>query len=218
MIPSASNSCIPGLETARTRLIDPQGNRYDFWGLFCNKALKKGDFIGMYNGMWRHAEDSFEFGNRYAIELSFGITVAPPGQRPDPRIYPIAMANEPRPGTTANSVLHEWVFGREDVELPKNVREPRFYGVGLVACEDIPKGTEICWHYGASYGPIRDYPVGAKCVMGQVKAHPPAVLGHKLPYDSVSPTINSPSNSSDSDSDPTYKGAALQLVMKLLTF
>ena len=31
-------------------------------------------------------DDTFQFGNRYAIELSHGMMVAPPGQRPNPRV------------------------------------------------------------------------------------------------------------------------------------
>ena len=216
IIPTRSLSCIPELYVARSCLRDSNGRRYDFWGLFCDKDLKRGDFIGMYSGQWTHAGDPFDFGTRYAIQLSYGMLVAPPGQRPDPHFYSLAMANEPHPAAMANSILHEWVFGREDVEnIPINVRDTRFYGVGLVACEDIPKRTEIHWHYGSLYGPTRDYPVGSSCKMNSVNVHPPHVLGHKLPYDSVSPILDSPSNSSDSSSqeDPSYRSI---IISKLL--
>ena len=105
-LPIQTQSCRQDLYVSRTRLHDePSGQRYDFWGLFCHKDIRKGEFIGMYAGLWIHSSQSFNFGNRYAIDLSHGMTVAPPGQRPNPQQYPIAMANEPRPHTTANAML-----------------------------------------------------------------------------------------------------------------
>ena len=104
-LPSKSRMCIPRIYIARSILHDPSGVRYDFWGLFSERDIVKGEFIGMYNGIWKHKDQSFEFGHRYAIELSYGMMVAPPGQRPDPQLYPIAMANEPCPGSKANATL-----------------------------------------------------------------------------------------------------------------
>ena len=200
-----SPCCIPELYVARTRLRDAHGHQYDFWGLFCDRDLKKGECIGMYSGVWVHADDSFEFGSRYAIELSYGMMVAPPGQRPDPRQYPIAMANEPRPNTNANATLSEWVFDRDEIHsIPAHIIDDRFYGAGLVACEDIRKCTEIRWHYGPHYSAFRDYNVGNPCIVA-TNVHPPQVLGRKLPYNSVSPVIDSPFDSDDSDEDPTYR-------------
>lgn len=206
-------TCITGLYVARTSLQAPSGERYDFWGLFCHHHLKVGDFIGMYRGMWIHHSDSFDFGNRYAIDLSHGMTVAPPGQRPDPQQYPISMANEPRPDASANAVLYEYVFGREHVaNIPTNVSETVFFGCGLIACADIPPNTEICWHYGRKYE--RDYPVGEACT-AKPNAHPVDVLKRPLSFDAVSPMLDSPSNTSDDDSDPDYGSSVLQNAHKI---
>ena len=85
--------------------------------------------------------------------------------------------------------------------IPANVTEDSFHGVGLVACERIPRDTEICWHYGESYTGLRDYPVGDACAV-DTAVHPPQALGHPLPYTSVCPMLDSPSASSDELDDP----------------
>lgn len=219
-LPIHYNGCIPELYVARSRLLNAvTGQRYDFWGLFCERNIRSGEFIGMYNGIWIHSGHTFEFGNRYAIELSHGMMVAPPGQRPDPQLYPIAMANEPQSGTTANAFLHEWVFGREDVEnIPQDVHDEHFFGAGLVACADIPQNTEITWYYSATYDKIRDYQVGVSCAIPtHINVHPTDALGHAVPYDAVSRMLDSPSNSSSSD-DPDYRSTKEDLVLKLLKY
>lgn len=205
-LPTLSAVVRPNLYVARTRLIEETTRqRYTFWGLYSHRDINRGEFIGMYNGVWIHSSQSFEFGNRYAIELSQGMSVAPPGQQPDPQHFPIAMANEPRPGTRANAFLHEWTFDRADVaDIPDNIHESIFFGVGLVACDDIPANTEIRWHYGMHYQPFRDYNVGEHCrVTGVATPNPVHTLRHPLPYDAVCPFVDTPSNSED-DSDPDY--------------
>ena len=202
ILPSQSRSARSDLYVSRSRLSAPNGARYDFWGLYCEHDLGVGDFIGMYNGMWISSSDSFSFGNRYAIECSIGVTVAPPGQRPDPRRYPIAMANEPPLGVEANATMQEFHFGREHVEnIPSQHNEDLFHGVGLIACVAIPRNTEIYWHYGPRYH--RDYTTGSSC-RAEANAHPCDALGHQLSFDAVSPMIDSPSNSSDDSDDPNY--------------
>lgn len=204
-LPVKSHSCRAGLYVAKTRLRMSSGALYDFWGLFCHDDIPRGDFIGMYSGIWIHSDDAFPFGNRYAIEVASGLLVAPPGQRPDPQEYPIAMANEPAPGGTANAMMQEWVFGRRDIaQIPDHVHDDVFHGVGLLACEFIPRDTEIRWYYGASYGGIRDYAVGDGCdVVSDV--HPCLALGRQLPFDAVSPALDSPSSTDNEDSDPDYR-------------
>tara|TARA_B110000046_G_scaffold184991_1_gene225137 strand:+ start:2771 stop:3496 length:726 start_codon:yes stop_codon:yes gene_type:complete len=201
ILPSTSASARTDLYVSRTILRDAHGARYHFWGLYCDNDLSAGDFIGMYNGTWISSGDNFPFGNRYALTLSHGMTVSPPGQRPDPRGYPVAMANEPVLHSTANANMQEWTFGPEHVEhIPIQHRgESRFYGVALVACVDIPRNTEIKWHYGPNYS--RNYGIGAAC-SGELTSHPCDALGHKLPFDAVSPALSSPSNSDDDD--PSY--------------
>jgi hypothetical protein len=73
-------------------------------------------------------------------------------------------------------------------------------------CTHIPQNTEIRWHYGETYAPLRDYNTGGPCRVIVRDLHPPDVLGHLLPYDAVSPMLDSPSNSSSSD-DPEYTSA-----------
>ena len=203
-LPSLSASCRSDLYIARTRLVAPSGDRYNFWGLFCHNDIRAQEFIGMYAGMWRDiSEGAFPFGNRYAVEFSM-LLVAPPGQQPDPQQYPIAMANEPTPNSQANAMLKEWIFDRSDIDgIPTNVTDSQFHGIGLVACKHIMKNTEITWHYGASYDPIRNYQTGLS-ITCTTNAYPPQVLGHLLPYNSVSPPLSSPSNSDDEHNDPTY--------------
>ena len=70
-LPSLSASCRSDLYIARTRLLAPSGDRYNFWGLFCHNDIRAQEFIGMYAGMWRDiSEGVFPFGNRYAVEFS----------------------------------------------------------------------------------------------------------------------------------------------------
>ena len=206
------------LYVAKSRLRTPHGQPYDFWGLYCHNDIRKGEFIGMYNGMWIHSHEIFPFGNRYAIQVASSMMVAPPGQQPNPQQYPIAMANEPAPGTRANAMLREWVFSRADIAgIPQNVADDSFHGVGLVACVDIPQNSEIYWHYGPHYNPIRGYATGDPCHI-LTDVHPPQALGHPLPYDCVSPVLDSPSASDDSDADPSYRGKwrALHNISKLI--
>ena len=203
-LPSLSASCRSDLYIARTRLVAPAGDRYNFWGLFCHNDINAGEFIGMYAGMWRDvSEGLFPFGNRYAVEFAM-LLVAPPGQQPDPQQYPISMANEPARNTQANAMLKEWVFDRSEIDgVPANVTDSHFHGIGLVACRHIPRNTEITWQYGETYNPIRDYHTGAN-ITCTTNVHPPQVLGHNLPYNSVSPPLSSPSTSDDEHDDPTY--------------
>lgn len=205
-LPSTSKSCRADLYVSKTRLRMSTGQLYDFWGLYCHNDIAKGAFIGMYSGIWIHSTDTFPFGHRYAIEVAASLLVAPPGQRPDPQQYPIAMANEPAPGTTANAMLHEWVFDRKDIaDIPADIQDNMFHGVGLLACEFIPRDTEIRWFYGVSYNAIRNYPVGNGCSVTS-DVHPCHELGHPLPFDAASPILGSPSASDNEDSDPTYSG------------
>jgi hypothetical protein len=196
-------NCIPTLYISRSELKNEDGDTFDFWGLYNDTDLKPGDFIGMYNGIWIHESEGFSFGHKYAIELSHGMMVAPPGQRPNPQKYPIAMANEPHKDGEANSTMVELIFGREHIDnIPHDVKDERFYGIGMFACKDIPKGTEILWFYGNSYAKIRDTEkyktVTQGCTIKDYN-HPNQVLQKKLCYNAVTPFIDSPSNSSSEE-------------------
>lgn len=214
-LPVTSHSCRTDLYVSKTRLRMASGQLYDFWGLFCHNDIPKGGFIGMYSGIWIHSDGAFPFGNRYAIEVASSLLVAPPGQRPDPQQYPIAMANEPAPGTVANATLREWAFDRRDVaQIPTKVLDHMFHGTGLLACELIPRNTEIRWFYGDTYSGIRNYPVGGGCGVAS-DVHPPHALGHQLPFDSVSPILASPSATDDEESDPSYRNGGQAALARL---
>jgi len=206
-LPIISGACRPDLYVAKTRLITGNGPLYDFWGLFCHNHIARDAFIGMYAGTWIHSDEVFPFGSRYALEVASSLLVAPPGQRPDPQRYPIAMANEPAPGKSANATMREYTFGRHDVSnIPAHIVEDVFHGVGLVACEDILRDTEILWYYGPSYAGLRNYPVNSIGCDTTSTISPPHALGHALPYESVSPMLATPSASDDEDEDPSYQG------------
>lgn len=199
--PATSESVRSDLYVAKTQLTDANSVKYPFWGLYCHKDLHAGEFIGMYSGMWIHADDDFEFGNRYALKTSYDVVVAPPSAHPDPQRYPIAMANEPAPHTHANAYMIEYVFDREEVRgIPSQIKDERFFGMALYACRDIPANAEITWVYGNDYS--RDYIYGDDCAsFTPPTAHPFDVLGGPIPYDAVSPFLDSPSaTSSDDDS------------------
>lgn len=199
-IPSVSRSARADLYVARTRMMTADGIRYDFYGLFCHNVINQGEFIGMYSGSWTHPDVPFAWGNRYALELSItAAVVSPPGQRPDPATYPIAMANEPLVESHANAGMLESRYERHELEgVPSWTTEQHFYGIGLFACRQIPARTEIRWFYGASYDGLRDYTPGYPCVATPTET-PIQRLGHGIPYNAVTPMIDSPSAcSSDS--------------------
>ena len=196
-VPSVSRAARADLYVARTRLMTANGIRYDFYGLFCHNVINQGEFIGMYSGSWIHPDDvPFEWGNRYALELTnVAAVVSPPGQRPDPASYPIAMANEPLPNTPANAGMIESRYERDELEcVPNGTTEQHFYGIGLFACTRIPARTEIRWFYGASYAAMRDYEEGEPCEATPTET-PLQRLGHPIPYHAVTPMIDSPSAS-----------------------
>ena len=141
-IPSQDLNSRRTLYTAQTRLRDQRtGQQYDFYGLFCTEPLHRGDFIGLYSGLWTHEEQPLtEEENRYAITLSAGLVVTPAltNGASDPALFPIAMSNEPRRGRHANAMLIEWNFTRAQVAaVPDDVADDAFFGCALVACAFI---------------------------------------------------------------------------------
>ena len=218
--------CIRDLYVAKTKLVAPRTRqRHHFWGLFCHREIKKGQFIGMYRGDWHNSRNyDCDAEDDYCLELNHDLLVTP-GSNPDPQEYPIAMANEPNADERANAVLVEYVFGRDDVSnIPADVeKEERFFGAGLVACCDIKPNTEIKWHYGPFYDKNRsrkNYTAGEPCDIWGDPPHPVPVVG-LLPYDAVSPFIDSRATSPSSSSDtPKYgsHSSHRHLTCRLLAF
>ena len=165
-----------------------QTKRFHF-GLFSYRDINPGDFIGMYTGKWIHESENFEFGNKFAVTASNGMSVAPPQQYPNPQIYSIAMANEPQahgPFNKANAFLRELIFDRSDVQVPQNLNEQIYIGLGLFACELIPANTEILWFYGDSYQAER-------VITNQVKT-----CTFQGPFKTISPLSKHPFHSTQS--------------------
>lgn len=201
-----SKCAIKELYIKQTQLKDIHGNRLNFRGLFCSKTLHEGDFIGMYNGKWQHEEYALDDNtSKYTIGMSHGMNVFPLST--NPKTYPIAMANEPPEHFTANATMTELVFDREDIsDIPGNVKDQLFFGLALIACTQIEAHTEITWFYGPHYSNLRTYAHGQPCSTTKLQGNPVNVLGHRLPYDAVSPFIESPSNSdSDDKSDDEWR-------------
>lgn len=210
VVNSASAACRADMYAAQTTLCDANGERYTFWGLFCHNDLARGEFIGLYNGEWTHELNTVS--TPYALQLSIGAVVTPVVHRGQvsPAQYPVAMANEPRPRAVGNAALHEWSLPRKAVSgIPDSVDDAEFYCAGLVACKDIPRDTEVRWHYGKDYGAWRDYAAGCGCVGSVARVgHPVDSLRHLIPYDAVTPFLDTPCVSSDEEADeaadPSY--------------
>ena len=85
--------------------------------------------------------------------------------KPDPRLYPLSFANEPREGQIANCSLHELVFVYDDLDDPDEriaakKRCGKWGALALYTCSDVHPSQELTWHYGTHYQ-RRDYLVGS---------------------------------------------------------
>ena len=94
-------------------------------------------------------------------------------------------------------MLREYVLGPEHVakEAEEAAAEELYYGVGLVVCAPIPKGTEITWYYGPGYR--RTYPTGDPGVLSVEEPHPFDVFGKRMPLGAVCPILDEPSEDED---------------------
>lgn len=222
---SRSSSSRSDLYIARSRLRSADGSRLDCWGLYCHNNIKRGEFIGLYTGIWTH--ESEETMNTYSLRLSIGAVVTPPTIQlnqtvtvQNPELYPTALANEPKRNDSANASLHEWVLDRSEVSnIPSEIRDERFFCAGIAACANISKNTEIRWFYGDLYQTNRNYNPGKQCKsMHFTPQHPMEGLRnfgiYYIHFDAVTPFISTPSTSSDEQDDPTYGG----ILRKLFSF
>lgn len=146
----------PCLKVHRTTLVNPKTKkRYTFNGLFTTKALKKGDFLGYYNGKFVRSTRSL-----YAFQLTrdFGF-VTPPLRKdsvppsPDPAAYPLAMANEPPQGSSASIHVKEFTRAKSGrlVVVPGIAPSTKIAAIGFYASKNIKRGDELFLHYGEHY-------------------------------------------------------------------
>lgn len=175
VIVPTSPLAIPGLLVKRTRLKKGK-RRLDFHGLFTTHDLPAYTFLGYYAGHFYDEAASSDDEDpadppppsHYAVNGS-GYTVVPPGERTargvDPRVYPLAMMNEPPRGTASNVDVVEWTTAKDAVPgVPPSTR------VGVLAvhtCRAVAAGEELYFHYGDAYDRRhygrRPYNVGRKC-------------------------------------------------------
>lgn len=199
-----------------TRATIHEDNSPNEFGLFCTEKLIAGNFIGLYNGEWFTAEafDSLhdhEARSKYAIsavDAQLGdAVVSPPlqGGRPDPKVFPLAMANEPPPGGTANCYLVEYQFLMDEVNIDSAIDQTRhdvpYSALGLVASEMIEPHAELFWHYGSTFP--RNYDEGAAANLPKgVSLEDPLTLLSRVPLDCVSAClIGGTVDESDSSSE-----------------
>lgn len=143
----------PFLAVSQTTLGNPEtGERYTFNGLFTTRSVPTGGFLGFYNGkMTDHGTKRAVRGGRYTFSTS-SLTIRPPsgkGGIVDVYRYPLAMANEPLPGTVSNACVVELTQAKENI--PQLPGKTSIEALGFFATRPIPAGEEIFIHYGKDY-------------------------------------------------------------------
>ena len=146
----------PFLAVSQTTLTNPEtSSRYPFLGLYTTKDLKKGEFLGFYNGDFKDGD--YKGKSRYAFSTSIGY-FKPKEKKGivDPLRYPLAMCNEPPPHQEANVFLKEFSSARHTIpSLPQNTQ---ITAIGFYACKNVRAGSELFINYGPDYHGRRDYP------------------------------------------------------------
>ena len=150
--------CIrPFLASAQTTLTYPSDAgtevRYPFGGLFTTRPLRKGDFIGFYNGKIHDLPrngGAYRGKDRYVFSAS-NAYVKPTRVRGKIEFArtPLALANEPAAGRAANVCAVERSVAKDVVPQLKPSR--RITAVVFYACTDVPAGAELFVHYGKGY-------------------------------------------------------------------
>lgn len=140
----------PFLATAQTTLRDPStGEQYPFQGLYTTSDLPAGAFLGFYNGTFK---DGSDYGGRNAYVFSLSYMHIIPRKtrgRVDARQYPLAMCNEPPPGTNASvaAVEHSNAAG----VIPHLPPRTPIAALGFYTCRPVRAGDELFIHYGLDY-------------------------------------------------------------------
>jgi len=146
----------PFLAVAPTMLRDgTTGERLPFDGLYTTQTLRRGAFLGFYNGDYKEVgERGYRGKHDYVFHVSDGYFVPRRVRRGgalrvDPLKYPLAMLNEPPRGGHANVIAVEIASAAGAVpHLPPRTK---ISAVGFYACDDVPAGQELYVHYGARY-------------------------------------------------------------------
>lgn len=144
--------CIrPFLAVAQTTLTDPDTKeRYPFDGLFAGRNIPAGGFLGFYNGNFK--DGTYRGKGAYTFQLSDMYVMPKPDRRTgtvSSAEYPLAMCNEPPPGTTANVVQRELSTARH--VIPQLPAKTGIAALGFYVCRDIRAGEELFLHYGTRY-------------------------------------------------------------------
>ena len=184
--PSMSPACRRHLYVRRPMepLRAADGSTIEGLALYSLTFLRAGSFIGLYaggkyseNSIRRCTADRRKTIDEYSIDIPEEArklfkhdficpdfeTSKSGRSKPDPRVFPLCYANEPREGTVANCVMNELFFLYDDLddansEIPEKEQDCKWGGLALYTCADIPPGTELTWYYGTDYA--RNYRPG----------------------------------------------------------
>ena len=176
---------------ARTQLVDPNGVRLNFTGLFTEKPLPRGAFVGLYTGEWvtprAYKRRDVKKRDRYAVNCSVDERYEEVICSPRPLFprsvnsekYPMAMANEPGLGKEANLILREYNFSIDELQFPNlvpdDLHDHDFAALGLVTSLPVCAHEELSWYYGADFK--RKYKVGRQSKLPKLIEDPLDILG-----------------------------------------
>jgi hypothetical protein len=140
--------------------------RAAFNGLFTNKYLQTGAFVGFYTGRFYETRDDDDDDDvvdrvptsRYAMSGSV-YTVVP--KSTDAQRYPMAMINEPPKDALANVFVVEWPVARDAV--PQLPPAEKVEVLAIHTTRPVCAGEELYLHYGKEYD-RHHYPDQGKCV------------------------------------------------------
>lgn len=160
----------PFIVVSQTTLRDPEtGERYPFNGLFAGQAIPKGGFIGFYSGDFKDGHYTGKAG-AYIFQMSdMYITPKRRGKTISSFEYPLAMCNEPAPGTMANVTQHEFTKAK-DVNgwvIPQLNKSTKIAALGFYACRNIKAGEELFLHYGNKYNRNHYKSIPGNDIVGQ---------------------------------------------------
>lgn len=133
----------------RTSLIDLATHEaYPFMGLFSGIDLSAGAFLGFYNGKIKDGD----YGGKDSYVMSNGNVYVKPVKnkgKVDPAKYPLAMINEPPPGTDANVFVVD--FSKAKDVVPSLPGTQDISAIGFYTCRAIKGGEELFLNYGKRY-------------------------------------------------------------------
>ena len=143
----------PLLGVGQTTLSSPvTGQRFTFRGLYTLAPLRRGDFLGFYNGMFHDLPEAGYNGKDAYVMSASNEYIKPKkgrGGRVDPAKYPMAMINESPPARPANVTIHEFTSARG--VIPQLPPKTAITALGFYACRDIAAGEELFVNYGKEY-------------------------------------------------------------------